>query len=145
MKIPPIGILGRFVVQNQKKSSPLVERPFPPLSKDTVSFSSSIAYYLKKYNTLPEEIKKILSPKDAIDMFKNMELLQKGSMSGKKIAQGNYARIYENPWLKGYHSLLVQDPTQTTQVVYSRYNLGEVIWGDKDNQLIQIIKEGKTA
>ncbi|MBQ4646572.1 MAG: hypothetical protein IJB79_04415 [Candidatus Gastranaerophilales bacterium] len=144
MKIPPISALGRFVVQNQKKSS-IKEPPFPPLQKDTISFSSSIAYYLKKYNTLPDEIKRILSPKDAIDMFRNMELVQKGALKGTKIGQGNHARVYENPWLEGYYSLIIQDPKQMSQVIYSRYGLGDSIWSDKDNELIQIIKSSKTA
>lgn len=141
MKIPPISALGRFVVQNQKgiyKKD--INRPFPPLTKDTISFSSSTTYYLKKYNTLPDEIKKILSPKDAIDMFRNIEFVQKGAIKGIKIGQGNYARVYENPWLKGYHSLIVQDPSKETQVIYSRYDLGDAVWSDDDNQLIQIIK-----
>ena len=142
MKIQPVNLLGRFVVQKQKKSSERIERPFPQLSKDTVSFNASLVGYIKKYNTLPDDIKKILLPKDAIDMFMNMEFLQKGKMQGRKIGQGSYGRVYANPWLKGYYTLIVQDPNKTTQVVYSRCNLGDAVWQDGDNQLIQIIKDG---
>ena len=143
MKIPPIDSLGRFAVQNPVKDLQ-VKSSLSPLSKDTVSFSASTAYYLKKYKTLPDEIKKVLSPKDAIDMFKNMEFVQKGVMEGKLIGQGNYSKVYENPWLDGYYSLIVQDPKKTTQVVYSRKSLGNAIWSDKDNGLIQIIKADKS-
>ena len=114
--------------------------PIPQLKHDTVSFSSSTAYYLKKYNTLPSEIKNILTPKDAIDMFKNMEMIQKGISKGTKVGQGNFSRVYENPWLNDYYFLIVQDPTQTTQVIYSRHELGDSVWSDK-NQLLQIIKK----
>lgn len=145
MKIQPIVSQGRFVVQKRKQAQKNIERPFPSPSTDSVSFSASIAKYLKKYNTLPEEIKRILTPKDAIDMFKNMEYIQKGKISGVKIGQGNYARVYENPWLEGYYSLIVQDPRQTSQVVYSRYTLGDAIWSDSENQLIQIIKKPQTT
>jgi len=140
MKIPPINALGRFVVQNLKKNS-LNEPPLPPMKPDVVTFSASTAYYLKKYKTLPDEIKKVLNPKDAIDMFKNMEFVQKGSMKGTTIGQGRFSKVYENPWLEDYHFLVVKNPSDTTQVVYSRYNLGDSIWSDVDNgNLIQIIK-----
>ena len=141
MKIPPINALGRFVVQNSKMNS-TISSPLPPSKPDTVSFSSSTAYYLKKYKTLPEEIKKILSPKDAIGMFKNMELIQTGRIKGVKIGQGKGSIVFENPWLDDYHLLIVNDPKQPTQLVYSRYSLGDSIWQDKDNTLIQIIKAG---
>ena len=91
MKIPPVGILNRFVVQKKSKNS-MHKLPLPPLTKDTISFTST-AYYLKKYNTLPEEIKKILKPQDAIDMFKNMEMIQNGTRKGIKIGQGNYSSV----------------------------------------------------
>lgn len=145
MKIQPIKSLGRFIVQNKMRGSKNIERPFPQPSSDSVTFSASVAKYLKKYNTLPDEIKRILTPKDAIDMFQNMEFVQKGKIKGVKIGQGNYARVYENPWLDGYYSLIVHDPSKTTQVVYSRYDLGDAVWSDSENQLIQIIKKSQIA
>ena len=140
MKIPPLNSLGRFVVPNRVNSLNRMLPPSPPLSNDTVSFSASTAYYLKKYNTLPDEIKQILSPKDGIDMFKDMEMIQKGISEGRKIGQGNYSRVYKNPWLEDYYFLIVHDPKHVTQVVYSRYDLGDSVWADKD-QSLQLIKK----
>ena len=135
MKIPPLDVSGYFGIH--KKTNGLKRKSLPPTlppyNPDTISFSASTAYYLKKYNTLPEEIKKILTPKDAIDMFKDMEMVQKGIVKRTKIGQGNSSRVYVNPWLKDYYSLIVQDPQKTTQVVYSRYNLGDSVWQDNDN------------
>lgn len=141
MKISPINSLGRFVVQNSKKGN--IKKPLEtsqPPQTDTISFSASIASYLKKYNTLPDEIKKLLSPKDAINMFKNMEDIQKGFSKGVTVGQGKYSKVYENPWLDDYYFLIVQNPKQAIQTVYSRRNLGDSIWFDKDNELIQIIR-----
>lgn len=144
MKIPPIGNLGCFVVQNYKKGlnkKPAVSRSLS--EKDVISFGTSTAYYLKKYKTLPEEIRNILSPKDAIDMFRNMESIQKGSIKGKKIGQGKNSTVFKNPWLEKYYFLIIDNPKESTQLVYSRYNLGDAIWSDKDNDLIQLIKAGE--
>ena len=143
MKIPPLDVSYYFGIQRKKLAPKNQSLPptLPPLNHDTVSFSASTAYYLKKYNTLPDEIKKILSPQDAIDMFKDMEMVQKGITKRTKIGQGNDSRVYENPWLKDYYSLIVQNPQKTTQVIYSRHELGDSIWSDKDNNLIQIIKK----
>ena len=144
MKIPPVNTLGRFVVQkNRRKISS--ETTSTLLKNDTITFGSSIAYYLKKYATLPSEIKEMLSPKDAIDMFKNMELIQKGQTKGVKVGQGNHARVYQNPWLNGYYSLIIDGAMEDTQTIYSRYSLGKVIWGDEDNHAIQIIQQEKKA
>lgn len=145
MKIPPVCNLGRFVVQKNKKglnTKSKVSLPFP--QEDTVSFTSSTAYYLKKYLTLPDEIKKILTPEDAIDMFKNMELIQTGKIKGTKIGQGKTSTVFKNPWLDGYHLLIIDNPKNPTQLIYSRYSLGDSIWQDEDNSLIQIIKAGQT-
>ena len=78
MKIPPILSLGTFMLQKNRNTVSNKLTPLPPLQKDTISFSATISRYLKKYNTLPDEIKSVLSPKDAIDMFKDMELVAKG-------------------------------------------------------------------
>ena len=139
MKIPPLSEMGRFVVQNRVGSKKQALPPTTPLKTDTISFSASTAYYLKKYNTLPDEIKNVLTPKDAIDMFKDMEMIQRGITEGTKIGEGNYSQVYENPWLDDYCFLIVHDPQHTTQVIYSRYELGDSIWSDKDEHL-QLIK-----
>lgn len=140
MRIPPIECLGHFVVQKNKTANLKKEMPFPPIQKDTVSFSSSKASYLRKYNTLPDEIKKILTPKDAIDMFQNMEQIQKGMTEGIKIGQGDDSCVYENPWLDGYYIMIVQTPKKQIQTVYSRYPLGDSVWEDEKDNSLQIIK-----
>lgn len=142
MKIPPVSALGRFVVQrNVGKVQQTLPPEIPSLKSDTVTFSASTAYYLKKYNTLPNEIKRILKPQDAIDMFKNMEYIQKGLTKGKTIGQGNHSQIFENPWLDDYCLLITTEGFPVKQTVYSRYQLGDAIWVDRDNELIQIIKK----
>ena len=141
MKIPPVKQLGRFVVPKRNVDLRNKQKISAPPKKDVVMFSASTAYYLKKYNTLPDEIKKVLSPKDAIDMFRNMELVQKGAMKGVKIGEGNYGKVYENPWLEGYYSLFVKDPDHTTQIIYSRHSLGDAVWSDSSDETIQIIKK----
>ena len=142
MKIPPVSALGRFIVQ--KKVSKVNQTLPPEISSsksDTFSFCASTAYYIKKYNTLPNEIRKILKPQDAVDMFKNMEYIQKGLAEGKTIGQGNHSRVFENPWLKDYCVLITNEGFPTQQIVYSRYELGDAIWADRDNELIQIVKK----
>lgn len=141
--MPALDVFGKFVVRNNRvvKNKNTISNVLLPFNPDTVSFSSSIAYYLKKYNTLPEEIKKVLAPKDAIDMFKDMEMIQKGVSKRIKIGEGNDSSVFENPWLKDYYSLIVQNPQKTKQVIYSRYGIGDAIWSDNDNYLIQIVKK----
>ena len=141
MKIPPILSLGTFMLQKNNYPAANRQMTLQPLKNDTVSFSATISRYLKKYNTLPDEIKSVLSPKDAIDMFRDMEFIQRGIQKGKKIGEGNYSKVYENPWLEDYYILISQNPEKTTQVIYSRHELGNAIWSDKDNGLIQIIKK----
>ena len=141
MKIPPILSLGTFSLQKNRNLVSDNKAPLSPLKQDTITFSATISRYLKKYNTLPDEIKSVLSPKDAIDMFRDMEFIQRGVQKGRKIGEGNYSKVYENPWLEDYYILISQDPHKTTQVVYSRHELGNAIWSDKDNGLIQIIKK----
>ena len=140
MRIPPIECLGHFVVQKNNKENNKKDLLISPFRKDTVSFSSLNAYYLKKYKTLPDEIKKILTPKDAIDMFQNMEQIQKGMTEGIKIGQGDDSSVYENPWLDGYYIMIVQTPKKQIQTVYSRYPLGDSVWEDEKDNSIQIIK-----
>lgn len=140
MKIPPVNYLGHFVVRKNEKANYKKDLPFPPFEKDTISFTSSNAYYLKKYKTLPNEIKEILTPQDAIDMFKNMEQIQKGMTEGIEIGQGDDSIVYENPWLDGYYILIAQTPSKRIQTVYSRYPLGDSVWQDNKDESLQIIK-----
>ncbi len=142
MRIPPVSALGRFVVQRKVgKVNQTLPPEIPSLKSDTVSFTSSFAYYLKKYNTLPNEIKKVLKPQDAVDMFRNMEYIERGLSKGHKIGQGKHSKVYINPWLEDYFVLITKEGFPTEQTIYSRYGLGDSVWFDKDNELIQIIKK----
>ena len=138
MKVPQINCLGYFGVRNCAKTKS-VPNSITPLKCDTVSFSSN-AQYMRKYVTLPDEIKKILDPKDAIDMFKEMEFVALGISKGHKIGQGNFSRVYENPWLDGYDLLIAQDLNSDSQIIYSKHKLGNSVWADADNESIQIIE-----
>lgn len=135
MKIPPIGVLARFVVSNRAKTFSDRSQTLPaPLEKDTVSFSSSTAYYLKLYDKFPKEIKGKLKPKDAIDMLKNFEMIANGRIEGTLIEQGNFSKIYENPWLRedGYYFLISRKPD---------LSIKNSVWKNNKNPSLQIIKK----
>lgn len=138
MKVPQINCLGYFGVRNCVKKK-CAQSSLSPIKHDCVSFSSN-AQYMRKYVTLPEEIKKILNPKDAIDMFKEMEFVALGLSKGHKIGQGDFSFVYENPWLDGYDLLIAQDLNSDSQIIYSKHKLGNSVWADSDNNNIQIIK-----
>ena len=142
MRVPQIGVFNSAYYSLGKKTQKLSDPPAPTTPEvDTVSFGST-AKYLKKYATLPDEIKAILSPKDAIDMFKEMESIANGEVKRDKIGLGNKAKVYENPWLKNYCLVILTDKKeQGSQIVYSKRNLGDAVWCDKDDCRIQIIRE----
>ena len=141
MKVPPHYLFGHFPVLKNTKNDNFSSLQNPhALKKDTVSFSST-AKYLKKYTTLPDEIKEVLSPKDAVDMFKDIELVAQGKQERKKVGSGNFSSVHEIPWLKDYYLIVLRDPSQKCQIIYSNISLS--IWSDEDNDCIQIIK--KTA
>ena len=143
MRVPRIGSIYTPRLKNvyHKKLTD------PPSMKSKeangVCFGSSITYYLKKYNTLPPEIQKNLSPKDAIDMFKEMEYIAEGKVKRKSIGQGAESKIYENPWLKGYYFIVLnslKDANSQNETVYTTVNrLGDAVWCDEDNMRIQIL------
>lgn len=141
MKVPPMCSFSVAKIQRYSKKAHL-KLPEPPLrfSKDTITFSSNTKY-IKKYNTLPPEIKQVLSPKDAIDMFKEMEMVAKGTVKRKKIGQGNQSKVYENPWLDDYYFIVLKDGDIKSQIIYSRNQLGDAVWSDNENSRIQIIKK----
>ena len=143
MRVPQIN-LGTFALCNSKgqkaKCSELSHSYNQTVPTDTVNFTST-AKYLKKYATLPDEIKKVLTPKDAVDMFKDMEMVAQGRVKRMKIGQGNSSKVYENPWLDDYYLLILKDPKEDVQTIYSKLELGDAIWFDEDNNFIQIIKK----
>ena len=141
MRVPQINYLGSFGVlkkNNNKTVEEPIEKPLP-IEHDTVTFAGK-SKYIKKYETLPKEIKEILSPKDAIDMFQNMDFLTQGKIKGKEIGHGDSLKVYENPWLKGYDILILNDPKAQKQTIYSTSTFGDSVWCDKDNTKIQIIR-----
>ena len=148
MRVPRIGSIytprakhNNSVVGRYKKLTD------PPTSSDgteqKVNFGSSIAYYLKKYNTLPPEIRKNLSPKDAIDMFQDMEFVANGLVRGKRVGQGSKSSVYENPWLKGYYFLVLNTPKDaqlTDETIYTNVgHIGDAVWCDNDDRRIQLL------
>lgn len=143
MRVPPIGNLGAFYgfgVPKGKKMETGGVNFIKPIEKDTISFTSS-AKYLKKYATLPDEIKAVLTPEDAIDMFRDMEWLEEGVIKRNKIGEGETSKVYRNPWLKDYYLLILTDTNNNgTITIFSGEKLGDAIWQDKDNNSIQILR-----
>jgi len=142
MKVPRIGLLGNFVMQKNYPKNKAAGIKLPkPLDKDTVSFTST-AQYLKKYLTLPDEIKRVLSPEDAIDMFKDMEWLAQGRVKRGMIGEGKGSEVYKNPWLEDYYLLILKDTGKRDSIiVYSGEKIGDAIWQDNENGAIQILKK----
>ena len=142
MKIPQIsGLnLSRIVEHPQRQIFGKVYEPYFKMPTDRVNFTSS-AKYLKKYATLPDEIKKIVNPKDAIDMFRDMEYVASGAIKRDSIGQGDASKVYKTPWLKDYYFIVLKNKTDNNiQTIYSKYNLGDSIWADKFDSRFQIIK-----
>ena len=143
MRVPRIGLLGNLRMPKLNKTvyNPNMIRLPKPVDKDTVSFTST-AQYLKKYLTLPDEIKMVLSPEDAIDMFKDMEWLAEGKIKRGMVGEGKGSEVYKNPWLEDYYLLILKDTGKKgTITVYSGEKIGDAIWQDNDNLAIQILKK----
>lgn len=148
MRVPRIGSIYTPKVRknsNAVKQNKKLADPPPPQDdvKQKVNFRASITYYLKKYNTLPPEIQKNLSPQDAIDMFREMEFVANGVVKRKSIGQGNESRVYDNPWLKEYHFLVlnnVKDTKLNSETIYTKLShLGDAVWADGDDRRIQLV------
>ena len=143
MRVPRIGLSGNLRMPEIQKTvyNPNRVRLPKPLDKDTVSFTST-AQYLKKYLTLPDEIKMVLSPEDAIDMFKDMEWLAEGRIKRGMVGEGKGSEVYKNPWLEDYYLLILKDTgKKDTITIYSGEKIGDAIWQDNDNLAIQILKK----
>ena len=143
MKVPRIGLFGdvRMPKFNKTVYNPSLFKLQDPLGKDTVSFTST-AHYLKKYLTLPDEIKMVLSPEDAIDMFTDMEWLAQGKIKRGMVGEGKGSEVYKNPWLEDYYLLILKDTgKKDTVTIYSGEKIGDAIWQDDDNLAIQILKK----
>jgi len=141
MKIPPIiGINMSHIKKTTARNLKTQNMPaLPPrIPNDSVTFSSN-AQYIKKYATLPKEIRAVLSPADAIDMFKDMELVAQGKVKRKRIGQGNSSDVYKTPWLEDYYFVVLSDSDITSQIIYSKAYIGDAVWQDKDNKKIQLL------
>ena len=147
MRVPRIGstyvpaIKKNGVVGQYKK---LIDPPVPTgAEKQKINFGTSIAYYLKKYVTLPPEIRKNLSPKDAIDMFREMEYVANGVVKVQSIGQGSESKVYENPWLDGYYFIVLNSPKDADlakETIYTKKkHIGDAVWRDNDDARIQLL------
>ncbi len=142
MRIQSLNEFGVFGLHKSKMANQTSNAKIKLSSpvRDIVSFSSK-AQCLKKYNTLPDEIKELLSPEDAIDMFEDMERVAKGTQKRQIIGQGENSIVYINPWLSGYYVLVLKEPaTDKNQIIYSPKDLGDSVWCDGKDDRIQIIK-----
>ena len=147
MRVPRIGSVYTPRVRTNNVQGHYKKLIDPPVVKNqikqqTVNFTS-IAYYLKKYNTLPPEVQQNLSPKDAIDMFREMEYVANGVVKRKSVGQGPESSVYENPWLKGYYFIVLNNPDDANlenETVYTQMNhLGNAVWRDNDDARIQLL------
>ncbi len=143
MKVPPLILFGLGV---SKVSAAKTPYKFPhcdhfmnKLANDTVSFSSN-AKYAKKYATLPDDIRQALSMHDGIDMLKDMELVAAGRIKRGKI-EDSTSIVYVNPWLSDYYVMVTKPENGKTCAFYGERIVADVIWQDKDNPNIQIIKK----
>ena len=143
MRVPPIDTFGRFgvskCIKNKTNESLGIIKP---IDRDTVSFGST-AKYLKKYVTLPDEIKKVLTPADAIDMFKDMEWLAQGKIDREKLGENKNSAMYDNPWLDNYYFLVLRNPENGEVLIYTDNSTYDTVWQDNDNVGIKLLK--KTA
>ena len=148
MRVPRVGSIYtpgvRKISNAARHYKKLTDPPTPQdETKQDINFRASIAYYLKKYNTLPAEIKKNLSPKDAIDMFREMEFVANGVVKRNCIGQGNESKVYDNPWLKEYHFLVLNNSNDTklnSETIYTKLShLGDAVWADTDDGRIQLV------
>ena len=139
MKVAQIGGFRFFGVRKILNKKSDCDNYYLPKKEncphDSVSFGASTAYYLKKYNTLPDEIKNILDPKDAIDMFKDLDYMKSSFDRKNKKQKTDFndsyvAQYYDTPWLKDYYVLILSKPDNTLNGV----------WTDDDKN-IQIFKK----
>ena len=76
-------------------------------------------------------------------MFKNMEYVANGIIRRKSIGQGAQAKVYENPWLKGYNFIVLDSPDDadlSSETIYSkRSHIGDAVWCDDDDSRIQLL------
>lgn len=140
MRVPPMSGCGLFGVQKNTHSLKQNPQMIKPIQKDTVTFSSK-SKYLRQYATLPQEIREKLTPQDGIDMFQNMEQIANGRTKGTKVAKGVATDVYENPWLDNYYIMISANLDDETRVIYTKTNMGDLVWEDPKDKRIQLLKK----
>lgn len=145
MKVPSIILFGLNKYKPAVKKltdSPFLKAAYMPWLKfDSISFSST-AKYLKKYATLPDEIKNNLTPSDGIDMLKDMEMVAKGKIKRGKL-EDNKSIVYVNPWLSDYYMMITKADDDTACAFYSEKIIADIIWEDKENPNMYLIKKNR--
>lgn len=145
MKVPSVILFGLSAVKKATQKSygpPFAKIKYMPwLRSDTVSFSST-AKYLKKYASLPDDVKQHLTPSDGIDMFKDMEMVAQGKIKRGKL-EDDKSIVYINPWLSDYYMMVVKPDNQTTCAFYGEKIVADIIWSDKENPNMYLIKKNR--
>lgn len=141
MRVPRLTATTSIsVAKKSDKLTALNKAMIPPIKPDSLEFTST-AGYLKKYAMLPDEIKKDLSPKDAIDMFQDFERIANGCAKGNKMGSGTHAQVFQIPCLENHCLLILNDTNYDKHTIFSNASLGSAVWCDKDNPRIQIIEK----
>lgn len=153
MKVPPIGVFRNFGVvsnaTNISSRSQCLTSMIEPLEKDTLSFSSK-AKYIRKYNSLPDEIKSYLPVSDAEEVFMYMENVAKAvDRKNRNKPKENletpvraYAITGKQAGVNGcqWYFIVAPTPNSESQMVKSPVELSDSIWADPDDTRIQIMR-----
>lgn len=139
MRVPQANLFSSFSPMRKPLNIKTNVKPIQ-MKNDEVVFGST-AGYIKKYKTLPDDIKQNLSPKEAMDMFQDMERVANGTSKRTMVGTGTYSNVYDTPWLKDYYLLILNDTNYPTHTIYSENPVGDAVWCDKDNPRIQIINK----
>lgn len=137
MHVPPISFLGYFGTRknNNVKAqsySNLVPNLIKPIG-DTVSFKG-ISKEMRQYASLPEEIQKIISPRDAIAMFKDM------SYEAEK-ARNQDNSFVPNPYLNGYYVYFSHNKDNTKKASQLSQQGYDCVWNDPEGNNYSLYKK----
>ena len=153
MKVPPIGVFRNFGVvsnTNNTSRSQCLTKMIEPLEHDTLSFSSK-ARYIRKYNSLPDEIKDYLPVSDAEEVFTYMENVAKtidkiNKNKSKEDLEESPVRAYAITGKQAplgdcqWYFIVAPIPNSESQKVKSPVELSDSIWADPDDTRIQIMR-----
>ena len=133
MRVPAICSIN---IRNRQQLNKLTD------PQGTSFAASQISKYVKLYSTLPDDVKRVLSPKDGVNMLKDMEYLSKGLVKRNLVGEGSSSKVYENAWLKEYDTLILnnsKDASKPMEVIYSKKPIGNVYWSYPDDPRIQLV------